>query len=145
MKNKKIFRSVDDCIVAGICGGIAQFFEIDSSLIRILFVLLALGGGGGILIYIVLWLVIPREKEMKIEEEIKNFTKKAKNKAKSMAKDIKLENRVQKMKKNHILAIVLILAGLFAIWNKVSPIKIDWDFFWPGILILTGVLLLFRK
>lgn len=145
MKNKKIFRSVDDCIVAGICGGIAQFFEIDSSLIRILFVLLALGGGGGILIYIVLWLVIPREKEMKIEEEIKNFTEKAKNKAKSMAKDIKLENRVKKMRKNNILAIVLILVGLFAIWNEISPIKIDWDLFWPGILILTGILLLFRK
>lgn len=145
MKNKKIFRSVDDCIVAGVCGGIAEYFEIDTSLIRILFVLLALGGGGGILIYIVLWLVIPREKEMKLEEEIKNFTEKAKNKAKTMAKDIKLENRVKKMKKNNILAIVLILVGLFAIWNKVSPIKIDWDFFWPGILILTGTLLLFRK
>jgi hypothetical protein len=43
------------------------------------------------------------------------------------------------MRKNNILAIVLILVGLFAIWNEISPIKIDWDLFWPGILILTYV------
>lgn len=59
---KKLYRSKTDRKIAGICGGIGQYFDIDPTLVRIGFVLLALPGGfPGILTYLVLWLVIPEE------------------------------------------------------------------------------------
>lgn len=61
MKDKKLTRSTDDRIFAGVAGGLAEYLDIDPVIIRLLFVIIALLGGGitGILIYIVLWIVMP--------------------------------------------------------------------------------------
>lgn len=58
---KKLYRSKDDRWLGGVCGGIAKYFNVDSTVIRVLFILLALAIGGGILVYIILWIVIPEE------------------------------------------------------------------------------------
>ena len=60
MSDKKLMRS-EDRMIAGVAGGLANYFDIDPTLVRILFVLLTLLGGGGlgILVYIVLWIVMP--------------------------------------------------------------------------------------
>jgi phage shock protein C len=60
---KKLYRSRKDRWLAGICGGIAHYFELDPTIIRVLFVLLSVFAGGGILAYIILWLIIPEEPE----------------------------------------------------------------------------------
>jgi len=149
METKKLFRSVDDNIIAGVCGGLAEYFQIDGSLVRIIFILLAIGGGSGVLIYLILWLVVPSAKQnssgkQNKEEKIKEFADEAKDKAKSMAKEIKLETKIKRTKRINILGVVLILVGLTAIWNQIFPKMIDWDIFWPIILILMGMLLIFR-
>jgi phage shock protein C len=45
-----------------VCGGLAQYFNTDATLIRVLFVVLALLGGPGLVIYLVLWIVVPRSR-----------------------------------------------------------------------------------
>ncbi|MCP4361283.1 MAG: PspC domain-containing protein [Chloroflexi bacterium] len=57
---KKLTRSTDDRMIAGVAAGVAEYLNIDPVLVRILFVLLALAGGPGVLIYLVLWLVMPQ-------------------------------------------------------------------------------------
>ncbi len=59
MAEKKLVRSTTDKMVAGVCGGLAEYFDIDPTLVRALFVIVTLLGGSGILIYIILWLVMP--------------------------------------------------------------------------------------
>ncbi len=55
-------RSASDCIVAGVCGGLAREFGVPTAVLRLAFVLMALFSGGvGILIYVVLWVVMPRD------------------------------------------------------------------------------------
>lgn len=61
MMNKKLTRSITDRKIAGVCGGIAEYFGIDSNLVRILWVLFALGGGSGLIVYIICALLIPEE------------------------------------------------------------------------------------
>jgi phage shock protein C len=61
MEPKRLYRSRKEQMVAGICGGIAEYFAVDPTIVRLVFVLLALLGGPGLLIYIVLWIVIPEE------------------------------------------------------------------------------------
>lgn len=54
-------RSRTDKIIAGVCGGIGRYLGVDPVLIRIAFVVLALAGGGGVLLYLVAWIVMPEE------------------------------------------------------------------------------------
>jgi phage shock protein C len=60
---KKLYRSTKDRWLAGICGGIGEYLAVDPTVIRVLFVLFSLFAGGGILAYIILWLIIPEEPE----------------------------------------------------------------------------------
>lgn len=56
-------RTRDDKVIAGVCGGLGRYLGVDPVLLRIAFVVLAVAGGGGILIYVVAWILIPEERE----------------------------------------------------------------------------------
>jgi phage shock protein C len=58
---KKLYRSTDNRWLAGVCGGLAKYFDIDPTLVRVIFVVLAFFGLGGAIIYILLWVLIPIE------------------------------------------------------------------------------------
>ena len=59
---KRLYRSRTDKKIAGICGGIAEYFGIDATIVRVIFVLLLLPGGlPGFLPYLILWIVVPKE------------------------------------------------------------------------------------
>ena len=58
-ETKRLYRSLEDRHLAGVCGGLAAYLNVDSSLVRLLFVLFALTGGPGLLIYIILAIVVP--------------------------------------------------------------------------------------
>lgn len=60
---KRLHRSKRERILAGVCGGLGEYFNIDPTLVRVLFILFALVVGGGILLYIILWIIIPEEPE----------------------------------------------------------------------------------
>jgi len=58
---KRLYRSRSKRWLAGVCGGLGTYFDLDPTLIRVLFILFALAVGGGILAYLILWLIIPLE------------------------------------------------------------------------------------
>lgn len=58
-KSKRIFRSADDKVVSGVCGGLGAYLNTDPVLFRVLFVIFTLFGGIGLLIYLVLWIAVP--------------------------------------------------------------------------------------
>lgn len=58
----KLFRDENDKIIGGVCSGIANYFKIDPSIIRVVFVLTTLGWGSGVLLYVVLWAILPGSK-----------------------------------------------------------------------------------
>lgn len=62
--NRKLSRSRSDSLLAGVCGGLGSYLDIDSTLIRLLFVLLSLSGGAGMLLYLACWLVMPLESDL---------------------------------------------------------------------------------
>ena len=57
---KKLYRSNTDRKLCGVCGGFAEYFDLDPTIIRLIFVFLTLFGGGGLLIYLICALVIPK-------------------------------------------------------------------------------------
>ena len=58
---RKIYRSGTDKVVAGVCGGLGEYFGIDPVIIRIAWIVITLLGGAGILAYIIAWIIIPQE------------------------------------------------------------------------------------
>lgn len=59
MESKRLYRSLTDRKIAGVAGGLGEYFVMDPLLIRLVFIILLLAGGGGFLIYLVLWIVTP--------------------------------------------------------------------------------------
>lgn len=63
MENKKLTRSKTDRMLAGVCGGLAKYFEIDSTIMRLLFAFMSFMVGCGLLAYIICAIVIPKESD----------------------------------------------------------------------------------
>lgn len=58
---KRLLRSRTDRMIGGVCGGLANFYGLDSSIVRIAMVLLTLFAGMSIFVYLIMWLIIPGE------------------------------------------------------------------------------------
>ncbi len=58
---KRLYRSKKNRVIAGVCGGIAEYFNVDPTIIRLLWILFALAFGSGILAYIIAWVIIPEK------------------------------------------------------------------------------------
>jgi phage shock protein C len=61
MASRKLTRSAAQRSIAGVCGGLAEYFRVDVTMVRLVFLILALFGGNGILLYIILWLIMPED------------------------------------------------------------------------------------
>ena len=56
---RKLYRSRNQRMLGGVCGGLAEYFNVDTTLIRVLFLVLAVFGGTRLVIYVVMWLIVP--------------------------------------------------------------------------------------
>lgn len=128
---EKLYRSEKDKIICGVCGGLAEYFKIDSVVVRIFFILLLFSNGVGFFIYIISALLIPKrfEKKEKVEE----------------ADDI--EKKEDKGNFKIFLGIVLFLIGLNIMISSIFNFDIfdfiDWKIILSLFLLLIGLKLIF--
>ncbi len=59
----KLMRSRTNRKIAGVCAGFAEYFDLDVTVVRVVWLIVALFGGGGVLAYIIAWIVMPEEPE----------------------------------------------------------------------------------
>ncbi len=65
---KKLTRKTQNEQIAGVCAGLADYFNLDVTVVRLIFVLMAFFGGPGLLLYIILWVIMPEdERKKKVE------------------------------------------------------------------------------
>ena len=57
---RKLMRSSTDKKIGGVCAGVADYFDLDPTLVRVIWVLIVLCGGTGLLLYVILWIVLPQ-------------------------------------------------------------------------------------
>lgn len=70
---KRLYRSTEDRMFAGVCGGIAEYLEVDPTLVRLVFVALTLLGAPGVFLYIILMLIVPEQpQKSKKKREVLN-------------------------------------------------------------------------
>lgn len=59
--SKKLYRSKNNRVIAGVCGGLAEYFDIDPIIVRLITLILVLSAGAGLLAYIIAWIVVPED------------------------------------------------------------------------------------
>ena len=171
---KKLHRSKEERIIAGVAGGIGEYFNIDPVLVRITFVALALVHGLGILLYILFWLIVPNEdggdiagKVASLSAILKKSEEKLANKIKELKKDDDgsqpappqeagshdksaeepLGNKESWLKdKKRVAGLAIVILGAASLFNSLFHVSwFRWDIFWPIALMIIGLYLLVRK
>jgi phage shock protein PspC (stress-responsive transcriptional regulator) len=138
---RRIYRSRKNRIIAGVCGGIAEYFNIDPVIVRIIFALLAIWGGVGILAYIIGLIVIPEEGDRSIAGS--KSKEEFKEKVESVASDIKktVESEKGSNRGEKFLGLVFLLVGFVLLFNTFFP-WLSFGKLWPLVLIIIGVAIL---
>ena len=136
MNTKQLFRNKQKGKIGGVCAGLGEYFEVDITLIRALFLVALLGFGSGFLMYIILWIVLP-ERSQTFQENNSNETFEA-NESTVSPKEIKLK------KENVIGALVLITLGVIFLADEFIP-WISFQKLWPLILISIGIGMLYTN
>jgi len=145
-QTKRLYRSEKDRMIAGVCGGLGEYFKIDPVLIRLAFVLVTLAGGAGIIAYIILWIVIPSESSVMKpgEDVIKENAQELKVKAETFAKEA--EKIADSGSAERIVGLVMVIMGFIFLFGMFGGWV--WNFIWklwPFAIIIPGLLILFKS
>lgn len=124
--------------IAGVCAGIAEYFDLDVTIVRIIFVVLALMPGGMmVIIYIILAFILP------VDESDKNMN--FSDRATELGKEVGSSRSVHFIR--NYIGIGLVALGAWLLLNQLFPelVIFQWDIIWPSILILVGALIIIRR
>jgi phage shock protein PspC (stress-responsive transcriptional regulator) len=132
-------------MIGGVCGGLGEYLNVDPILFRILFALALIIGGSGLLVYIILWIVIPERKE--IPSQTNNLNEEPMTETGNQTENANMQGEPKKHEKNdgNLWAglILITLGGIFLI-DRFVP-RIDFGDLWPLILIVVGVILITKS
>lgn len=160
MEPKRLYRSRQDRIFLGVCGGLGEYFEIDSIIFRGLFLLLTLGGGAGIILYFLLAILVPNaplagqpapmpgipNTGEDFKNRVNDFAQELRQNAQNLAEEIKNRPHSQDHSARYILGLFIIIFGAAWLMQNVFPQPwFRWDVFWPAIVIFFGILVLMKK
>jgi phage shock protein C len=143
---KRLYRSQKNKMIAGVCGGIAEYFDVDPVLIRLLAVLFFFTGGVTLIAYIVGVIIIPCAPPARIGSE-------------GMVQDLNATSSLNIETGNRaragslIIGVIMIGFGIHFLLRNTPFFNtyywwfwdIGWKFFWPSILILAGLFIIFRS
>ena len=153
---KRLYRSQTDRMVWGVCGGLAKYFDIDPTIIRIIFVVLIFANGLGILAYIILAIVVPLEgsKATEPKEAIKENVAEIKQTATELGQEIRATfageeakpeeaTEISRRRRNFFGIILIVLGALFLMGSLNLFAWFRWSYLWPLILVAVGLIIIF--
>ncbi len=152
-QRKKLYRSREDRIILGVCGGLADYFVIDPLVVRLVFIALFFGGGSGLLVYIIIAILVPSEGDdsgKKKDNFDPNKKESKADKADEFVEEVgsrikSLGSEVQVSDWRFIIGLILVVIGFSSFFSNFAPFSFIWDNFWPLFLVVIGLIILFNK
>ncbi len=145
---KRLFRSRKDKMIAGVCGGLGQYFDVDPVIVRLVFVILAFVQGIGVLAYILLWIIVPMEgREKPVEEVVKENIEEIAEETKKIGDKVQEKVKIHSESKGSfwfgvgllILGVLLLLSNYdILFWGSLVRL-------WPVALMILGIYLMVKK
>jgi phage shock protein C len=148
---KRLLRSRTDSMVGGVCGGLARYLGVDPTLVRLIFVLIALAPGPGLLVYLALWIVIPAEDRpagTTVEQNIQANAEEIAQRARTFGSEVRTAAREPNPKATMIFGLALIGMGAIVLLQNLGLPWLWWvkgDILWPILLILVGLTLIWSR
>lgn len=133
-------RSRTDVIIGGVCAGLGNYLGLDPILVRIFFVLLAIVGGSGVLVYLILWVIMPREDQVAPQGDLGERMGGIRD---EMVASASHPNN----KAGLYIGIGLVGLGLFYLLRTLDVSWLVWlqdKYMLPGLLVVGGAALLYR-
>lgn len=146
----RLYRSRQDAMIGGVCGGLGQYLGIDPTFVRLFFVLLAFNGIG-VLIYLLLWIVVPLEGQPRnatLRDTVRTGGEEIAGRTLAMGEELRDTIRRPHPQAGVIIGSALILLGAFYLLDSLNLPWMRWldfDVLWPVLLIVGGLALLFRR
>ena len=141
----KLYRSRTHRVFGGVAGGLADYFNVDVILMRLLFVIVFFAGGGGVIIYIVLWIITPEAPLIKYPNTDNQKSSETYTDSNISDADIVDDgNKKDNNNRTFIVGIALILVGFLFLLNSMMPQLIIINL-WPLILVIVGVMLIVNE
>jgi phage shock protein C len=145
MANSQLYRSPDNRMIAGVAAGLAEYFKIDVSLIRLLWIIAVFWGGSGLLAYLIAWIVIPERKNNHANpaSETQHTENSPEIQEKTAADNSAAVGAVPENKDLPWVGLLLIGLGFFLLFKSIFPghwLQYSWSLF----LIVCGIWLLVK-
>ncbi len=134
---KKLYRSRTDSMIAGVCGGLAEYFDIDASLVRVGAVLFTLAWGSGLLAYVILWLIVAQKPLESSVMESEGGQKEA----------VKADgsNELERDKGVLFVGIILTVLGVLLLMNNyISFAWLSFRRLWPLLIVFVGLMIIMK-
>ena len=147
-RNLRLYRSNRDKMVGGVCGGIAEYLNIDSIIIRLVFILAVFFGGSGVIFYLIAWIIIPLEDEAISYVKREDIQQEGElavdvNEVEDDEKEV-FNRNPDANRSNKILGLVFVIVGMVLLLNTWFP-YVNWNKLWPIALIAGGFFLIIKR
>jgi phage shock protein C len=132
-------------MIAGICGGLGEYFNVDPVIVRVIFILLAFADAIGILAYLILWIIVPKSEKAALppRDTIREGIQEVRDKAEKLSMEVRAQSGQER---SLWLAIILIVVGILFLLSNMGRFNFfGFLRFWPLILIIAGIVLLVNR
>lgn len=141
--NERITKSRSDKLIAGVCGGLADYFGVDPVLVRLAFVVVTLLWGAGVLVYLVLAVIMPAadgpDPGHTLQRSIDDLSQEARGRAREVAEALRQSSR----RRRNAFAAILIAAGVLLLAGHLGAfLYVTWFVLAPLLLIALGIAVL---
>ncbi len=151
---KRLYRSRSDRMIWGVCGGLAEYFDVDPTLIRIIAVLSLFIGGAGILAYIILAIVVPSESSTAAQpkDTIMENVEEMRETAGEFGREIRStfsgkgepEETKPRYHRHNLLGFIIVIIGIILLLSSLNIFWwFRWIYLWPIIIIVIGLIIIF--
>ena len=139
MSETRLTRSNDDRMIAGVCGGLAAYLDIDSVFVRLAFVILLFASGIGFPIYLILWIIMP-EQDSQSRSDAEVIQKNLGQLGESVS------SGVNRLGRPGTVGIILVLLGAYFLMSQLGWLNwLSGAVFWPVVIIGIGVYFLVKR
>lgn len=147
---ERLYRSGIDKKLGGVCGGLAEYFDIDATLIRLIVLVSIFAGGIGLPLYLIAWVIIPMNPAYQagghrnsntVVDEMKDSAQDIRHTAQDFAQEVK---NINPEHRKRYIGIGMVVLGVLFLMEQWLPF-FDWDKMWPIVLILVGVAIIWKR
>ncbi|MEJ2010989.1 MAG: PspC domain-containing protein [Anaerolineales bacterium] len=149
MSGGRLERSQDNRMLGGVCGGLGEYLGIDATFVRLFFLLLVFGEGAGVLIYFVLWLILPPEESpaSSLGSNVNRGAQEISERAREIGRSLRQGPSASNQQVSLIVGGALVIVGVIYLIDNLNLAWLGWlrfNVLWPAMLIVGGAFLLVR-